>query len=520
MRGEAYVERGPRWRGWALWGCLVWMGAGCDTTVPPELPEAPADVLVKGVTRYHTSSGETSETPMDFSEASFELQWLEGETFKAVEGTPTGAGQVVFKEVPDGPYYLKHNRENRYIVTDARTVDLSDNLLGRADARVPSYGSFGDVLLNIDGLEPWSPPAPQDFNRLQFLSEELGTSGYLYVGDTLQEGQTSASGVVMSMNLSKLLIFEAERGDRAWLTQSIPRTVVGLTDGRSWPYQSVARSLSLAPFSYDYDYRHPLAVSGSFQPLPMTQLSLDWRLSSFSALAAGTNPEAYVGASSLFVSPGPYWWRFTKGYTAELLSLGFPSGHTSDFQGTLEYGNPYPAHWEPVGQVASSFFTRHILPYARETLFLRTSITVSDTLANLSAQPIQPRVLPPRDLRVDGETAYSSYSRLLSGGSHVLSWQPPASGVPSAYRLTVFSFVVVHSGFVLGDVPVELLLEGHFTSLTLPPELLKPDKFFPVHYALRLEAISSPGYSVADQNTLWHLPYDTASTVSGIFTVQ
>jgi hypothetical protein len=157
------------------------------------------------------------------------------------------------------------------------------------------------------------------------------------------------------------------------------------------------------------------------------------------------------------------------------------------------------------------FRTRHNLPGATFPLTVNASIMVSDTAARLSARPITPRVVPPQDLRVDGVEAYTS--RPLGLGSHVISWQHPTSAQPEAYRLTLNRYTV-ENGIPRRAIAARFHLEGRFKSAVLPPELLQPGSY----YTVSLEAMASPGYSVADQNTVWHLPFSSAGTVSGLFT--
>ncbi len=514
MQRETQVGRGlKRW----LWASLGSLGLavvnGCVIPPPPD-PLPPYDggvgqgaVLLKAVDYYHSASGKT-EAPILFNEGPPRLLRLEGGTFTSVPMKMFANGQFVFNDVPYAPFYLQLG--NSYTVTDSRALDMSNHWIGRVDAQELSPVSY-QARLDVDGLEPWPGPSQSRFTELQVISGELGSMGQLLAGDVLWEGQTSASDTrVDYWSVGKQFRFEAARGDRAYVTQAAPRTAGVLPNGSPLEYRSVVRSLHLPPFSFDGS--QPFPVSGTFQPLSPKQLAVDWRLSSITSHVAEAHPEASVGTSYLYLSPAQHGllhgW---VGYAGELLWLDMPVGHTADFQGTLSYGNPYPDTWELVGQAVSFFRTRHTLPDAIIPLTLNASIMVTDTLANLSTRPIQPHVLPPRELRVDGVEAYSS--RPLAVGSHVISWQHPAAGAPNAYRLTLNQHPVV-DGIPQRMVAARFNIEGGFTSVTLPPELLQPGSY----YSLRLDAIASPRYKVDDQNTLWHLPYSSAGTVSGLFT--
>ena len=500
MHGETQVgRRVKRW----LWASLGWAAVtGC--VFPPDA--GPEDVLVKGFDRYHSTSG-LKEKPMDFSTQPLELFVLEGGNFTRMTGTALEPGRYVFKEVPAGTYYLKQGTS--YTITDARTVDLSTHWIGRPDALELSAGSQFTALLNIEGLEPWPDSSRTHLTDMQVLSEELGSMGQLQTRDRLQEGQTSVRGEEVAYgSVTRQFRFEASQGDRAWVTQAMPRPAGMLSDGRLLESRSVVRSLHLAPLSFDGVQAFP--VSGTFQALSMRQLPVDWRLASFMAHAQQAHPAATAGTSYLYLSPAQYGlasgW---VGYTGELLWLDMPQGYSSDFQGQLTFGNPYPASWELVGQVASFFRTRLTVPGATSQVTLSASITVGDTAAALSARPIEPKVLPPRNLRLDGEDA--SVSGPLALGSHLLSWEHPAAGPPQAYRLTVYQYTV-RNGIAQRTTAARFSLNGRFTSLLLQPDLLQPGS----HYVFFLNAIASPEYTVEDQNTLWRPPYSTASTLSGM----
>jgi hypothetical protein len=460
---------------------------------------------VKGVERYHSPDGVT-EKPLDFTAEPPELLRLEGGTFIPVAGAPLGPGQYVFNNVPNAPYYLK--RGTHYLVTDARTVDLGSHLLGRAEL-VPFTESRFDASLDINGLEPW--PEWEQYTDLEVISE-LGSMGQLYPqAEWFQPGQTAMQGLVDYWSVTPMVRFEAARGDRAWLTQSMPYTAGTLPDGRSLEYSAVVRSLHLPPFSFDGS--QPLPLSGTLQPLAEKQFPVDWRVSSFTAHAAQVHPSATIGFSYLYLSPAMYGLEHGwVGFSGDLLFFSLPTGHTADVQAQLVYGNPFPASWVPVGLVSSSFRTRHTLPGATGPLTISTTVTVSDTAANLSARPIQPHILPPRELQVDGVEAYSS--RPLGLGGHVLSWQHPAAGPANAYRFTLYRYTVQEDGSTQRTTDARFILDGRFTSVVLPPDLLKPGSY----YSFSLSAMFSPEYKVADQTTIWRLPYSSAGTTSGLVT--
>lgn len=313
--------------------------------------------------------------------------------------------------------------------------------------------------------------------------------------------------------MSNVPQFIAERGDRAWVNQFATREAGRLADSRRLGYETVVRSLQLPPFSHDAGT--PLEVRGTFQPAPMTDVSLDWRLSAFAAYAPAAHPGATSSTSELDVFPAAHGLEYGwVGFSGELLVLLTPRGTTEDLVLPLSYGNPYPSTWGVLGQAIHGFRYPTTLSNGAAVV-LGGSIQTTDRMSALAAGAIVPRISPPRGLAIDGQDAYVA-RRLES--SPVVSWTPPELGTPSLYTLTLVRYdAPLPETTQPLPVPVNrFYLPGSARAVRLPAGILQPGK----DYVLRLTAFASPGVDLSSAPLVSYnrVPLYDATTVSGVLT--
>lgn len=445
-------------------------------------------VRIRRFTRYLTASG-YEERPEDFTQNPVHLFVVDDGTLVPVPGMAGGPGEYIFPDVPRTTYYV--GVSNAYIATDTRNLDLSVSLLGRADARPaepnPEEGDMARV--DVDGLEPWGGFR----SDLQFVSGELDFVGRPFL-NTPQDGDVSIQEVApMGNDNGPVPVFEQERGDRAWVLQTAERDMGTQSDGGVMRYTTTVRAVHLPPFSYDGTA--PMPIQGTLQELRMNELRLDWRVPDFAAFASEVHPEVTYRASSFFLQPAahgpPEGW---VGWSGELATMIRPRGDASAVQGTLVYGNPYPSNWGLVATATTSFQMSARLPGDDTTYsFGAGNVSVLDHASNLTAGPIVPRIRPPRELALDGTPAYGP--RTLSLADHTVSWAPPASGVPDAYRLSVRRLEPLSNTQLVAFAWGSISVDGRSTSAVLPSRLLEPGR----HYVLVVEAIRAEGYDVSDR---------------------
>ena len=500
--------------------CTTWVGCSDAPEPKPieEPPDAgPRDVRVRRFSRHLTERG-LVEQPEDFTRAPVELLVPEGDTFVPVTGRPGGAGEYVFPGVTAQTFYLKTG--NAYVVTDSRDVDLSTYRLGRPDVQELEQDSLASV--SLEGLEAWVDPRvsyPSSLtnpsSELNFISPELGVAGSLL--PDLEAGATALrqEEVPLSIWTGDMVRFDKEKGDRAWVVQVNPRPLGPLPGGGTQHYLTAVRALQLPPFSYEGPA--PVPVAGTLQPLTLNELPLDWKVSAFAAHAAEAHPAATLNTSTFTLSPSAYGqangW---VGYSGDLLSLERPPAEASDATGTLVYGNPFPASWGVVGRATTRFLSELPVPGER-AVRMPASLFVADRADVLRAGPIVPRILPPRALTLDGTAAHGA--RTLTAGSHVLAWQPPASGTPVAYIVHLYRLDPRDEGrprlpLYVGGIYVD----GATTSVRLPAGFLEAGKL----YALKVTAVAADTFDVKSRpftaNTL--VSWGTAETLTGVLSIE
>ncbi|MFP2925475.1 hypothetical protein ACLESO_09685 [Pyxidicoccus sp. 3LG] len=474
-------------------------------------PDDPTEVTVKRGLRYHTAAG--VETVADTS-APPELFILDGTSLRRIDGAATDEGNHRFTGIPAGtPYYLKSGLD--YVVTDARVVDLSLDVLGRPDAGLASDSGDVAALLDVSGLEPLTSERRVSLlPPFELISDEVAFLGYLYPDMDLSPGQSTYAGEGRLYNSAPgFPRFIAERGDRAWVNQFAPRETGPLPDGGTLGYEAVVRSLQLPPFSHDDGT--PLEVRGAFQPAPMTDISLDWRLSAFAAHAPAAHPGATSSTSDFVVFPAAYGLEYGwVGNSGELLALNLPRGTTEDLALPLSHGNPFPSTWGVVGRATHGFRYPATLSNGA-AVTLGASIESRDRMPALVAGAIVPRISPPRGLAIDGQDAY--VARELEG-SPVVSWTPPELGAPSLYtlRLVRFDDPLPGSTQPRSVIVARFHLPGAARAVQLPAGILQPGK----DHLLGLVANTSPGVDLSSAPLVTgnRIPLYSASTVSAVLT--
>jgi hypothetical protein len=463
-------------------------------------------VHVRRFMRHRTASG-IEERPEDFTLHSVELFLLEGDALIPVEGRAGGPGEYVFPDVPRATYYLKVG--TTYVVTDARSIDLSINKLGRPDIQALKYPSIADLFLR--GLDPWYPYR----SSFELVSEELGFMANI-APDGLEPGQEYAlSTADIVLGTAVMPRFEEARGDGARVIQVSPHELSGVTlpDGSVQSYNSAVRSLRLPPFSHDGTQALP--INGTLEPLSMQEFPLDWKVSAFASHATEVNPAAALRGPSFRLYPAAHGLADGRfGFSGVLLDLERPIGLGSDVSGSLAYGNPYPADWGLVASYSAPFKGDFKTPAGR-TITVMGGMGVSHRLPAGSTGPIVPRILPPRSLRLDGTECYNA--RTVSTGAHVIEWQPPPGASASAYVVTLLRRDTTEgSGFIV-EIDSRFQTDGSATSLQLPAGLLQPNK----QYAFTVRAVLAEGYVPDRPLMLNDLPeYSYADGLSGPLTTS
>ncbi|MBZ4418767.1 hypothetical protein [Myxococcus sp. RHSTA-1-4] len=493
----------------------TWMGEplaeGCTTDGGTPTGDT---VLVTSFTRYHTAVG-VAERPNDLSANPPEVLVPNGVTFTRISGTLVDGG-IQFTGVPSGPYYLRSGTST-YVVTDERHVDLSTNRLGRADT-VFSTATSTPVQVNLVNLAPWAPwqGASVPGSSLQVASRQVDLYGGVEIFDIDPTGQTNilSTGSELWSGTGPIPVFEADKGDRLVVNQLSPMDAGTLPDGGALAYTTVVRTVEMGAFDFKADGTTPMPISGVMNPVPMTEFPVEWRLPQYTARAMEVHPGATPSLPAFYVMPATHGLQHGwVGYSGEVLTLQLPRGASYDFTRRLTYGNPFPPSWDMVGSAQYSFRTLQPVPDGSgRQLYLSGSMITYDRLENLVAGPVQPRVSPPRELRIDGIAA--SVAREVGSASPVISWLPPVLGSVSAYWVSVYR--VATNGVPTATSYRRFYLPGSATEVRLPPGVLEAGGI----YYLRVAAVDAPAYDVERKpfNYGEQLPTSSAEAISSLFT--
>ncbi|TQF09139.1 hypothetical protein FJV41_46205 [Myxococcus llanfairpwllgwyngyllgogerychwyrndrobwllllantysiliogogogochensis] len=500
----------------------TWMGeptgAGCepDAGTPPPTDGGPSadTVLVTSTTRFFTSVG-ISEQVEDLSANPPEILVPQGATFSLILGSAVPGGWE-FRGVPQGPYYL--HTGTTHVITSARHVDVGRNRLGREDA-IYSEFNWAPLQINLLNLAPWTPSGSgnlQPGSSLQLTSGQVDLFGWMDLFERVPGGQTSILTNQASLSLGSgynIPIFEAARGDRMYVNQLSQFSAQALSDGTPVGYAAVERSLEVGAFDFAPDGVNPLPVSGMLQPVRMREFPVEWRLPAFTRFASEVHPLAAPWTPTLQVLPAAHGlsegWI---GYSGELLTLRLPRASSFDYTTRLKFGNPFPQNWGVVGASGYSFRHSVLLPDGSgKSLAISGTISTVDTLDNLIAGPLQPRVSPPRSLTIDGVPA--SVPREVGSVSPVIAWAPPTLGTPNAYRVAFYRY---DPDLNFAFQTASLYVPGSATQVRLPPDVLQPDSI----YYLRVGAIDAPGFDMERHPFTTHeqVPYSSADAVSSLIT--
>ncbi|MFY1828905.1 hypothetical protein ACN47A_23500 [Myxococcus fulvus] len=509
------------WRGSLGLVCLAWL-MGCGDLGEPEPARQRADrldseelVRVTRATRFHTSAG-VIERGDDPAVETPEVLLHDGADFTRIAGTAVPEGGWLFAGVPRTEYYLRTGRS--FILTSARHVELGSQRLGRPDA---VYSSVDEVPLHLrlHGLSPWTPATSdsQTGARLQVVSAEVDVAGEVTGLDRISAGVTSIvteHAQTYSTRGVGFASFEAGRGDRLYVNQLGEFIAGALPDGARLGYSALERSVQMEPFDYRPGWFDPMLAAGWLEPLEMREFLLDWRLSEFARWVPDAHSRAEIRGPSFKVMPAAHGleegWIGSSG---DLLWLNLPQRTRQDFTGRLKFGNPYPRSWGVAVEVRFPYSSREWSPRAPwYMLTLGGGYTARETLEDILAGPVLPKVSPPRWLRIDGERADPPPQ--VGSRTPWLSWTPPELGSPTAYQVTVWKLA---EGVTLMATTGSLLVPGTVREVRLPPGLLEPGSISYVTVA----AIDAPHLDVeqAPFRTQSRLPYRSALAYSSFFIV-
>lgn len=462
---------------------MIALAAGCgggEESPPagptgPEGPPQSQDVTVRILDRY-INGQEIVDVVPDLGDLSVAALIPDGSGgFSAIAAEPPVDGVYRIPGVPSGTYYLQRATPalQRITITQEREVELIEHHAGRPDVAMAQ--SPMELILDVTGMNPWT-----DHDYLELSSYGAGAMGELFMSDTVAIGATTLQqAAAEELPFAAPALIDGSRGDLAWLVQHAGRTA------GTRQYTSIARTAELPPFT-QVDGQ-PTALSAALQDAPPRTLTLDWRRSSFAAIAADIHPSATQSSEDVIieVNAAPEGQSLDNFYPT-LLSLSDAPPDSSDASLDLIYGNPFPAAWAEQLTVCASYEISLVVPDAVNPEYESTSVCSLASLTGLTAVQIEPSVSPPADLRVNGQPASGDLQGI--GEAPVVSWGPPAVGTAERYRVSLRRYDVDQGRFVSAAY---FYTEG--TSVSIPPGLIQAGTV----YTLNVLALSVRGQAGA-----------------------
>lgn len=176
---------------------------------------------------------------------------------------------------------------------------------------------------------------------------------------------------------------------------------------------------------------------------------------------------------------------------------------TSDTDFDLIYGNGFPAGWTEVLKLTVFCDVPTASQEATVDHLGPGRLTFEAPLDEIDAVPIVPALSPPRNLKINGQSAASGRDGI--GTSPQVSWEAPSLGEPTLYHVEILQKEANEAYWMIGTITTDE------TSIVVPHEYLEAGNTYVV------SATASNGSSMAvpyrNKAHFW-----TASTTTGLLT--
>ncbi len=415
--------------------------------------------------------------------------------YTTIAGTGASDGSFTITNVPAGNYLLQIGCCT-FISTTSSTPDIGFNVLGRVNRQKPTLPT--QITLAVSNANPL-----QSSDALQLYVSN--TAGYgMWYGLALSGVTAGSTSFSPTLPWSSYLI-DASQGDTAYLMQLIAQQASGYTlnvvQKAAGPlaFTQTDGSTTVVPAAMDW-------------PHTAITTHLAFQGSAFAALANGINPRATPYGSYIYFDVSPASLSFGQvGSTPDLIAYLNANGSIStdvDF-GTIGYGNPFSASWQPFLVANQVTEMTYIVPGATPTgLSIRGAIHV--TLPASQSAAIAPLVGPVASPTINGQSFFNDQAGV--GTMPILRWSAPQVGVATGYMVYVAQFYVDSQQQPASRSVAWFYTAG--TSQTFPPSLLvSGNSYFAV-----IQAVSNPAYDITQSPFRVSIPFGSADALSGLIT--
>jgi hypothetical protein len=376
--------------------------------------------IIRGtaIDTYLTSTGNVTQ-PEDLSNAYIGISFMNGSSWATVEGVGRPDGTFTVTGVPSGNYWLAIASGGYW--TSASDLDLGQDFLGRPDAVSASSGT--SLGLNFAGLSPFASDDEIDITNPN-LGQDFDWSENINIGDTTFASVWDWAGPLSS----------AAKGD-SWFVVQTHSATAGPAEWRAVTMSSSALPLDQA----DGDQTD---LSGRLSNTPPLTVHMAVKGSQFATAADLTGAGASVHSTIVGVYSQPF--SASKGSVGENEALletkdQTPIAQDADF-GDIAVGNPFPASWTPYVSARYEANVPFTATGATTTVEVPAELYLSSTQMPTKDAPLTPQITPVQNVKLNGVALVQRQATPTL--SPTLSWDPPATGTPTGYRVSVYALTL------------------------------------------------------------------------------
>ncbi len=483
-------------------GALIFVtGCGGGKTAPVVTPGpgtvvTPTSSAVQGTSQQtYVTSGGTVSQPQDLTKVYIAAKVPGGPgSWTTIEANTKSDGTFEIAGVPTGKYWLLTPQGAYW--TNATSLDLGSDVLGRPGSSVPQRATYLDIQLN--GLKPWT-----DGDAIQILNPNLGqTFRYDWPDFSVPDvGETSTETVKAWTGPLSI----ASQGDAWYASQLLNTTVGGVsfrTLGRATPALGVTQQDG-----------GTTQLDGSLSNAPTSTVHLKVLGSQFAGIASVVNPGAQLHVTKL----GVYIQPFTSskgeiGNAPTLVERADQNPITTDVDfGDISYGNPFPSQWTPFVSLSYEFLVDYQAAGASSGVTVPAEISSSSTQLPTLSSPLLLPISPVRNAKLNGNSVSQPQSGI--GLTPTLTWDAPATGTVSGYRVTVYQLSKSGNSSAYRNV---IDLYTNENTLAVPDGILVSGQ----QYFFAVRAFSVPGVDFTKNPNRLAFPWAYADLLTSVVSTQ
>jgi len=405
-------------------------------------------------------------------------------SFTSLSGTPGVKGAFEIADVPAGYYWLQIGPED-YYWTSSSTVDLGRDYFALSVNTPAPTNSTTTFNFSFTALEATATPGSLQFSAPDSFALQYG-------GATAADSTTFTGAMRIGGNIG----FSGVKN--AFVTQYLP-TTLGYLNGQLLGPELTLANLSLTTGGVN-------TISGALNPPVPATLQLSVQASAWMPMfdhVAPAAPTAVGGAFYASVQPyttadtphGPWTsspinlietmpdnspiFFLVQATCPVMSSLGISSGTSGGFSnvtalqpmttdveaGTVQYSDPFPAAWRRTFSVCQNASVDVTVPGTGTT---QSIVLTNSQTTPLPTETVKPLLSPVQNPKINGADLFTAST--INSSAMTLSWNPPTTGTPIGYQVTVESPRTLPDGSA-NYLPIATLATAT-TSIKLPPGLL------------------------------------------------